>query len=457
MSNKITRRAMLKASAVAGAGILFLPRNILAQGQSPNDKLNVALVGVGNQGGFQVNGMETTRQNVVAICDVDDRMLNQRKAVEKFPRAKVFKDFRKMYDEMLSEIDAVCVSVPDHTHFPIAIQAIRNKKHVYLEKPMAHSVAECRILTEETAKYGVATQLGCQRHILNGMVNAVKVIKSGAIGDVTEVYSWIRDPRGMPTLPEKTVAPPAELDWQLWLGPSPDYDYSVFTDDKGNEQPCHAPYNWRFWWDFGTAETGNWGCHILDIPYWALDLKYPVKVSASGDPIDPQRTSKEIHCTFVYPKRGNLPEVTLHWEGAKEPSCYAKYGLAGKRFPNGLGGQMSINDVNNLFIGTKGMMVAGFNGYALLPEDKFIEFQHPEKKPISPGFHQEWVDACKGGKPATCNFAYSGPMAETLLLGNTAFRAGHKSFDWNAEKMEAVNCPEVQAMLKPELRKGWGY
>ncbi len=149
MSCQLSRRELLKASTVAGAGALFLPRNILAQGESPNEKLDVALIGLGNQGGFQVGGMEQTRQNVVALCDVDDRMVNQRKAAEKFPGAKRFYDFRQMYDEMLEKIDAVCVSTPDHTHYHPAIFAIRAKKHVYLEKPMAHSVAECRIITEE--------------------------------------------------------------------------------------------------------------------------------------------------------------------------------------------------------------------------------------------------------------------------------------------------------------------
>lgn len=448
--SRISRRNWLKTASVLGAGALILPQNFLARGQSPNSRLNIALIGLGNQGKFQVGGMKG--QNVVAIVDCDQRMMET--AVTAFPSAKKFADFRKMYDEMEQQIDAVCVSTPDHTHYHPAIRAIRAKKHLYLEKPMAHSVAECRIITDEAAKMGVATQLGCQRHAIPNMHRVVELVQSGAIGDVTEVYSWIGGDRGMPALPEKTPAAPAELDWNLWLGPAKERPYSTSTVTSKTDQPTYAPYNWRFWWDFGTGETGNWACHILDIPYWALDLKYPTHVSATGPEVDSQRTPTSMHCIFKYPSRGKLPALVLHWMHTKNPVCKEKYGLADS-FD---GGKIKFSEMNNLFVGTKGMLLAGFSKHVLLPENKFTGFKYPAPFiPDSPGFHREWINACLGGTPATCNFSYSGPMAETAILGNTAFRAGHKSFDWDAEKMIAVNCPEVQAALKPEFRQGWSY
>ncbi|MDR3111309.1 MAG: Gfo/Idh/MocA family oxidoreductase [Planctomycetaceae bacterium] len=452
---RFNRREMLRASGVAGAGILVLTNGILAKGQSPNGKLAVACIGLGGQGNYQVSnlGKMTGAVELVALCDVDDARAGN--AYERFPKAKKFYDFRVMFDELEKSIDAVAVSTPDHSHYQPVMRAIRAGKHVYCEKPLAHSVAECRIITDTAAKMKVATQLGCQRHAIKNMHRVVELIKSGAIGDVTEVHSWIGGDRGMPEKPTNFIAPPATLHWQEWIGTCPnDWKYSVSKALNGKEEGTLAPYNWRFWWDFGTGETGNWACHILDIPYWALDLKYPVKVSATGNDVDAERTPKEMHVVYDYPPRGSLPAVKLYWSLTKKPPCYEKYGLSG--VIKNKGGQ-NVN-ANNLFVGTKGMLLTGFDRHVLLPEEKFADFEYPKQTiPDSPGFHKEWVNACKGGEPSTCNFAYSGPMAETAILGNTAFKAGHKSFDWDAEKLVAVNCPEVQAALKPELRKGWEY
>jgi len=451
----ITRREVLKASTVLGAGALFLSNGVLTSGQSPNEKLNVALVGLGNQGNYQLSnlGKMTSDVNLVALCDVDD--LKAGKAYEDNPGARKFYDFRKMFDEMEKSIDAVAVSTPDHTHYHPVMRALRAGKHVYCEKPLAHSVQEIRNITEIAAKMKVATQLGCQRHTMKNMHRVVELIKSGAIGDVTEVHSWIGGDRGMPEKPTAFIDSPATLKWDLWLGPCPkDWQYAVTKAPNGKEQPTFAPYNWRFWWDFGTGETGNWGCHILDIPYWALDLKYPVKVSASGPEIDPERTPKEMHIVFDYPVRGKLPALKLYWSHTKVPSCYEKFGISQELKDK----DDKAISANNLFVGSKGMLLTGFDRHILLPQEKFADFEYPKSFiPDSPGFHREWVDACKGGEPTTCNFAYSAPMAESVILGNTAYRVGHKTFDWNAEQLIAKNCPEVQAALKPEFRKGWEY
>jgi len=450
-----TRREILKTSTLLGTGALFLPSGVLTRGQSPNEKLNVACVGIGTQGNYQVSNLGKMKDevNLVALCDVDDRTAG--KAYENNPGAKKYYDFRRMFDEMEKSIDAVAVSTPDHTHYHPVMQAMRAGKHVYCEKPLAHSVQEVRNITETAAKMKVATQLGCQRHTYANMHRVVELIKSGAIGDVTEVHSWVGGSRGMPEKPTEFIDPPSTIKWDLWHGPCPtDWKFSLSKALNGKEEPTLAPYNWRFWWDFGTGETGNWACHILDIPYWALDLKYPVKVSASGPEVDSERTPTAMHVVFDYPVRGKLPALKLYWSHTTKPACYEKFGI-----PQGLKTKDDKNvDANNLFVGTKGMLLTGFGQHVLLPEEKFADFEYPKPFiPDSPGFHKEWVNACKGGEPATCNFAYSAPMAESAVLGNAAFRAGHQTFDWDAEKLVAKNCPEVQQLLKPEFRKGWEY
>ncbi|MDR1291251.1 MAG: Gfo/Idh/MocA family oxidoreductase [Planctomycetaceae bacterium] len=448
---KISRRHVLKASAIFGSGILFLPNNILAHGQSPNEKLSVAFIGLGGQGKFQLDNIGDKQKNlvnVVALCDVDDVRAGD--AYKRFEKAQKFQDFRVMFDKLENSIDAVTVSTPDHTHYHPVIRAIRAGKHVYCEKPLAHSVAEIRIITSEAARMKVATQLGCQRHAYRNMARVVELIKSGAIGDVTEVHSWIGTDRGMPAKPDGVGEPPSTLDWQNWLGPCPtDWKFAM----TGNKS-AFVPYNWRFWWDFGTGETGNWSCHILDLPFWALDLKYPIKVSASGQEVDVERTPKAMEVVYDFPARGGLPALKLYWSHTKKPACFEKFNI---KTPVKNKENKDVNP-NNLFVGTKGMIFAGFDRHALLPESDFKDFEYPKKMiPDSPGFHLEWINACKGGEPATCNFAYSGPMAEAAILGNTAFKAGHKTFEWDAENLIAKNCPEVQNAIKPDFRKGWEY
>lgn len=436
---------MLKSTAVLGAGAMFLQSGLLAHGQSPNEKLNIAVIGIGGQGKYSIDNLQ--KENIVALCDVDD--VRAGNAYERFPSAKKYLDFRKMFDEMEKEIDAVVVATPDHTHYHPAMAAIGLKKHIYCEKPLAHSPAECRLITEAARKAGVASQIGAQRHAIPNMHRVTELIQSGAIGTVSEVYAWVGGDRGMPSLPTNFPAVPSTLDWDLWLGPAKQRPYS----------PDYCPYNWRFFRDFGTGETGNWACHVLDIPYAALNLEYPNHVSATGPQVDEVRTPKSMHCTFKFSARGKLPAVTLHWLHEKTLPFMQKYNLKSRYvdtltkkefgFPAGQGA---------LFLGEKGMLLAGFSNHVLLPVDAYENFKYPEKfVPDSPGFHNEWVIACKGGEKATCNFDYSGPMTETAILGNAAFFAGHKSFEYDAKNMVAVDCPEMEPHIKPEFYNGWKY
>jgi len=429
MNKRITRRELLKTSAVIGTGFWIGTNSAGRAEDSPNEKLNIACIGVGGRGSANLKGVSD--ENIVALCDADDQRAG--KAYERFPKAKKYYDFRRMLDEMEKQIDAVVVSTPDHTHFHPAVMAMRMGKHCYCEKPMAHSVWEVREMTKLAAEKKLATQLGAQRHTIPNMHRVVELIKAGAIGQVREVHSWIGGTRGMPDVPTDTPPVPSHLKWDLWVGPAPYRPY----------HPTYCPYGWRFWWDFGTGETGNWGCHILDIAFWSLDLKYPTKVEGSGPLVHPQTTPKSMATSFEFPANGDRPALTLHWyHAANGPDILREHNL-----PN--------SGNNTLFIGSEGMLLCGFGKRKLYPEDKFADFKPPaETIPDSPGFYKEWIMACKGGEPATCNFDYTGPMAETVLLGNVAYRADG-GFKWNATDLKAVGNDKAQGYIHPPFRKGW--
>ena len=429
MDRQTTRRDFVKTTAAIGAGYWVSGAAMAADSPSPNEKLNVAVIGVGGRGSANLSGV--SKENVVALCDVDDNRAG--KAYDKFPKAKKYYDFRRMLEEMEREIDAVVISTPDHTHFHPAMMAMRMGKHCYCEKPMAHSVWEVREMTKLAAEKKLATQLGAQRHALENMHRVVELVQAGAIGDVGEVHSWIGGSRGMPKVPTDFPTVPSHLKWDLWLGPASNRKYS----------PAYCPYNWRFWWDFGTGETGNWGCHILDIPFWALGLTYPTRVDASGPTIHEQTTPKAMTTRFDFPAVGKRPAVVLHWYHAKDgPPILKEKGVSGK-------------GANTLFIGSEGMLICGFGSRKLLPEDKFSDYQPPDPTiPKSPGFHREWINACKGSPPATCHFDYTGPLTETVLLGNAAYRAGG-GFTWNAADLTAEGNENAAQFIRPPFREGW--
>ncbi|MGE3808686.1 MAG: Gfo/Idh/MocA family protein [Gemmataceae bacterium] len=425
LHSRSTRRQFVKTAALASTGFWLGSSSASRAEQSPNEKLNVAVIGLGGQGNANLGGVGS--QNIVALCDVDDKRAGS--AYEKHPKATKFYDYRQLFDKMEKQLDAVVVSTPDHSHFHPAFMAVRAGKHVYLEKPMCHDLWQVRKLCDLAREKKVATQLGVQRHAGSGMHRIIEVLQSGAIGDVKEVHSWIGGSRGMPKVPDEKPPVPETLKWDLWVGPSVERPY----------HPTYAPYGWRFWWDYGTGETGNWGCHILDIPFWALGLKHPTKVEASGPPVSDLTTPKSMHCRFEFPKEEKHGPLTLHWYHGTPP-ILAEKGLKGG---------------NNLFIGTKGMLLCDFGKYTLYPEKDFADFKPPkETVPNSPGFHREWISACKGGEPATCNFEYTGPLTETVLLGNVAYRAG-SGFDWDHKTLTAKGNDKAANFIRVPFRKGW--
>ena len=424
--DKLSRRQLLTTGATVATGYWLGGR--VCEAKAANEKLNIALIGVGGRGAANLNGVSS--ENIVALCDVDD--VRAGAAFERWGKAKKFADYRRMFDALEKQIDAVVVSTPDHTHFPASMMAMRRGLHLYCEKPMAHDVWQVRTMTEAAEKYRVATQLGVQRHTIGNVHRVVELVRSGAIGTVREVHSWIGGTRGMPGLPKKFPSVPSHLKWDLWLGPAADRKYS----------PDYCPYHWRFWWDFGTGETGNWGCHILDIPFWALDLEYPTRVDATGLQVDKQRTPQQMATKLEFPARANRPGVTLHWYHATAgPDILRKRGLSG-------------NGANTVFVGSEGLLVCGFGSHQLYPREKFRDLQRPEASiPDSPGFYNEWLNACRGGEPASCHFGYSGPLSETVLLGNAAYRAG--GFDWDAPALTAGGNDRVAAFLREPVRAGW--
>jgi predicted dehydrogenase len=436
VATAVSRRtfATTTAAAAAGSGFFATHGYGAVPDDSPADKLNIAVVGLGGQGVPNLNGVKD--QNIVAVCDVDDRRAG--KAYEQHPGAKKFADFRTMFDTMEKGIDAVVISTPDHTHFHPAWWAMERGKHVYLEKPLAHEVEEVRRLSEAARKKGLATQLGSQRHALKGLRDGVEIVKSGLLGTITEVHSWVASSRGMPELPGEPQPVPAGLDWDLWLGPAAARPYT-----KG-----FAPYDWRFWWEFGTGETGNWGCHILDIPFWALDLAHPVHVSGSGPQPDSKRTPKSLASRLDFPARTGAdgkawPAVSVHWYQGLPPVLKER----------GIDGKLAEKK-NTLFIGSDGMLICGFDAWSLLPAEKFTGYEGPKQTiPKSPGFHREWLDACRGGTPATCNFSYTGPLSESVLLANIAYRV-QGEFDWDATAMKSSR-DDVNTLLRREYRRGW--
>ena len=424
--HRYTRRQVIKTSLAAATGLALYNRPARTFADGPNDRLNIACIGVGGQGASNVRGVSS--QNLLAFADIDDN--RAAKSFDAHPNVPRFRDYRRMFDKFGSQLDAVVISTPDHSHFHPARAAMQLGLHVYLEKPLAHNVGQTRDLTDYARQQKLATQLGAQRHAMPNMHRVVELIKKGAIGPVSEVHSWIGGDRGMPEIPADKPPVPAHLDYDLWVGPAEPRPY----------HPSFCPYGWRFWWNYGTGETGNWGCHILDIPFWALDLKYPTRVEATGPEVDAERTPKSMHVTYRFPTRGDQPPLALHWYHGT-PEILGKLGLRAK-------------GNNTLFIGEQGMLLCGFDQRQLLPEEKFADYQAPDPFIAdSPGFHQEWIRACRGETPATCNFDYSGPLAETVLLGNVAYRAG--GFDWYAESLEPGDNSQAAALIREPYRKGW--
>jgi len=448
MSRKTTRRQFIQQASLAGLGFWVAGGLTPTFSRSPNEKLNIAGIGVGGKGSSDID-QAGRFGNVVALCDIDDKKLDEKAG--KFPQAKKYNDFRKMFDEMGKSIDAVTVSTPDHTHAVAAMMAIKLGKHVYCQKPLTHTVREARELRLAAQKYKVCTQMGNQGSAENGLREAVEVVQSGAIGPVTEVHVWTDRPI-WPQAPKLTKRPdpkpvPPHVHWDLWLGPAPERPYA----------DGYHPFAWRGFWDFGTGALGDMACHTANMAFRALKLGYPTSVSAENGEINPETYPGWATITFQFPARGDMPPVKLVWyEGHRN----GKKNLPPKELFHGENPPGS----GSLLVGTKGVLYSPNDygaRYILLPKKNFEGFKPP--KPTLPrngrgdlGMKEEWVRAIMENKPeiAYSNFDFAGLLTETILLGNVAMRAG-KKLEWDGENMKFPNAPDAERFLHFEYRKGW--
>ena len=334
---------------------------------------------------------------------------------------------------MEQKTEAVLVAATGRTHAPASAVAIRMGKRCYCEKPLSHNVAEARMVARLAAEKKVATQMGTQIHAGENYRRVVELIQAGAIGPVEEVHVWCGKAWGGGTRPSETPPVPPNLHWDLWLGPATYRPY----------HPCYLPGNWRRWWDFGSGTLGDMACHYMDLPFWALDLRYPTSVEAEGPPVDAETAPLALVVRYEFPARGEKPPVKFTWyDGTNRPAI-----LADRKLPAWGAGV--------LFVGKEGMLLADYGRRQLYPEDKFAGYQPPEPTiPPSLGHHNEWIEACKTGSPTTCNFDYSGALSEAVLLGNVAYRVGQK-LQWDAAALKATNCPEADAFLRRTYREGW--
>jgi predicted dehydrogenase len=434
------RRRFLQAAAVAAFSFEVVPRHVLGRGfVPPSEKLNIAGIGVGGQGGGVIR--EMAGENIVALCDVD--WAKAAGTFGKFPKAEQFRDYRVLLEKR-KDIDAVMIATPDHMHAPITLAALRAGKHVYVEKPMAHSIEEARVMARVARETGLVTQMGNNGHAGEGLRLTREWLQAGAIGPVREIHSWSDRPGKWwvqdKDRPAETPPVPASIDWDLWLGAAPVRPYN----------PVYHPMAWRGWFDFGTGALGDMAIHNMDPAFYALDLGAPSAAEATTSELKAESYPLWSILRYEFAARPDRPAVTLTWyDGGKVPPR-----------PKDMPADVAMVDNGIYFVGDKGTMVCG--GWSgpptLYPESRRAEFQVPGPTiPRSIGHRAEWIQACKDNKPedAKAGFAYSGPFTEALLVGNLALRL-QKRIEWDSESMKATNAPEAEPLIHKHYRPGFG-
>jgi predicted dehydrogenase len=462
---KMTRRQFMGGAAISSAAFMVLPGAVLGlRGQTPpSGKLNIAGIGIGGQGASDLKELES--ENIVALCDVDKDFAA--KVFKNYPRARQFTDYRKMLDEM-KEIDAVVIATPDHHHACASVTAIKHGKHVYCEKPLTHSVWEARQVAKAAHEAKVATQMGNQGQASEGTRALCELVWAGAIGPVREVHQWTDRPshglfdeywpQGVQR-PKQQPPAPETLDWDLWLGPAPFRPYN----------PAYLPFKWRGWWDFGTGALGDIGCHAIDPLARALKLGAPVSVQAASTRVNEETYPLGSMVTYHFPARSAEVQTINEYVrglsgpkvgGTEMPPCKLVWYDGGLRppRPQGIPDGVIMGDNGNLLIGDLGFMLNG----RVFPEARAKEVgKVPQAVPRSPGHHREWVEACKGGKPAGSNFDWAGPLAETVLLGNVALRVQLREdltlreLLWDSAALKFTNLDEANPFLRDQYRTGW--
>jgi predicted dehydrogenase len=434
--NLVQRRQFLKSTAAAGIGLVILPSGTLSGANAPSNKLNVALIGAWGRG--RAHHDPISSENVVALCDVDEK--NLAKAAKKFPRAKHYVDWRKCLEQ--KDLDAVICSTTDHTHAFIANWALNRDLHVFCEKPLANTVEEARVVraTYLKKKNKLATQVGTQRHAKPNFERVRELVKDGAIGELTDAYAWgNRQIRRSGYLPAKGQ-PPKNLHYDLWIGPSP-WHYN-----PGYFGGC---LSWNMYWDFGSGQIGDMGSHTIDLVWNAIDASLPTTAVAQGDPFNPEVTPVELKMTFDHPAND--------WRGPIKVSWYQ-----GGAMPRSPKGYIDLKRIGHgaMFKGTKGYVICDFDSRILLPfgnDADLTYYKGRDKKDVIPPlghFQREWVDACKGDLKTHCDFDYGGTVIEMMLLGLVAYRVG-KKINYDGGAGHVTNSDKANRLLSKEYRQGW--
>jgi len=462
--NKLTRRDFVKAGAAAVPAFTIVPSHVLGgRGQvTPSEKVNVAAIGTGGQGCVDLRGfMQIPKVQVVSVCDVRkdadySQFYFRGRAGSDIAKALVEKTYAEQtasgtykgctsyvdFNEMLEKetgIDAVIVATTDNLHAVASLAAIGRGKHVYCEKPLTHDVYEARMMTEAARKHGVKTQMGNHAHSSEYMRLLVEWVRDGAIGDITEVHCWTNRPiwpQGIPR-PKEEMPVPEGLDWDRWIGPAPFRPY----------HSAYAPFNWRGWWHFGTGALGDMGCHIMDMPVWALELGHPIAVEASSTPFQQNESAPAGSIvTYDFPARGSKPPVRLTWyDGGLTPPK-----------PKEL--EWRMPGTGSLMVGSKGKILAEESGSGrLIPEAAMKAYKRPPKtiKRVS-GHYSDFVEACLGGDEASSNFSVAGPLTEIVLLGNVAIQSGKNvRLEWDGPNLSVTNVPDANKLIRRAYRQGW--
>ena len=466
----LNRRKFIKTTAASAAAFTIVPRFVMGGNGyvAPSDTLYIAGIGVGGKGESDLTSIaESKNAKIIHLCDVDDRMAVKSK--NNFPKATYYKDYREMLEKEKKNIDAVTVSTPDHTHAVATMAAMELGKHVYVQKPLTHSIKEARMLTEAAKKYKVITQMGNQWASEEPVRRTKEIVDAGIIGDVTRIYAWTDRPvwpQGIPT-PTGKHDIPKELDWDLWLGPASEMDFN----------PAYLPFNWRGWWKFGTGALGDMACHIMDPIFRIMPIDFPTEVECStstawsgffqvANYADSCPASSIINLKF--PRKDGKGDLKLTWmDGGLRPET-----------PEEVLPTDNLGDMSNgyIFEGTKGKLIGNYSKLpTLLPTNRMAEVEALPKtlKRVPEGHYVDWVNAClKGYGNATVSspFEYAGPFTEAVLMGNLAIRSyqlqvkdsngranypGRKKLYWDAKNMKITNFDEANSFVMSDFRKGW--
>ncbi|MFC1766302.1 Gfo/Idh/MocA family protein [Planctomycetota bacterium] len=438
------RREFLKSASAISTGLIILPSGTLSGANAASNKLNIALIGAWGR----ANSYEATlkKQNVVAICDVDEEHLDY--AQQRYPQAKRYIDWRKCLEQ--KDIEAVICATPDHTHAFIANWAMNRGYHLYCEKPLANSVEEARIVqaTYQKYKHKLATQVGMQRHANPNFNRVRELIKDGAIGELRSVRTWGNRQIPKPGYLPAQGTPPKTLHYDLWLGPAP---YHPYNPGYFAGKPGMNCLNWNMYWDFGNGQIGDMGSHTMDLAWNAIDAGLPTAAKGEGEPFKPDVSPVKLKLMMEHPANDWRGPINVYWhQGGDMP-------IPPKKF-------VDLNKIGHgaMFKGSEGFLIADYTSRLIIPLGKKADFtyyhprQEDKKIPDLGHFMEEWIRASKSDLKTSCDIDYAGKMIEQMLVGMVAYKVG-KKIEYDGKTGRVTNCPEANAYLTKEYRKGWTF